>query len=166
MQNSIEFTYLCQPPNRYTFKQPKVKAWVEGHCRGRVLNLFAGVVELDVDETRNDIDPEMPADYHMAAQEFVDTWGGEPFDTVILDPPYNVRQSRQRYNGNYIGSFTKIKDSLLRIISPTGRVISLGYDTTGMSARRGFEKQAICLVCHKGSHNDTIILVEDKTNGR
>ena len=57
---------------------------------------------------------------------------------------------------------TKIKDLLPQIITSNGRVISLGYDSVGMSKKRGFEKIAVCLVCHGGDHNDTIALVEEK----
>lgn len=32
----------------------------------------------------------------------------------------------------------------------------------GMGRGRGFNKIAICLVCHSGDHNDTICVVEEK----
>lgn len=174
----MEFTYLAQPPKRYTFEQPKLKAWVEAHCRGIVLNLFAGKIRLGTlnsgpyREIRNDIDPKMPADYHMDAFEFVcackagAVWrtGGsiKSFTTVILDPPYNIRKAREKYDGRWIGKLTKIKNLLPDIIPIGGRVISLGYDSVGMSKSRGFRKIALCLVCHGGDHNDTICLVEER----
>ncbi len=46
---SIVFTYLRQPLNRYTFKAPKIKAWVESRCYGNVLNLFAGYELIDAE---------------------------------------------------------------------------------------------------------------------
>jgi len=159
--NRIDFTYLMQPPKRYTFEQPKLKKWAEFWSRGKTLNLFAGKVKLNIDETRNDIDPEMPSDYHMDAYEFIKNWKGMKFDTIILDPPYNIRKSREKYEGRYVGSFTKIKDALPKIIKMGSRIITLGYDSVGMSRRRGFKKIAICLVCHSGDHNDTIGLVEE-----
>lgn len=170
----MEFTYLQQPPKKYTFEQPKLKAWVESYCMGNILNLFAGKVKLNVPEIRVDIDPEMPADYHMDAYEFVrmvGLTGNLPgstsgallkFDTVVLDPPYNIRKAREKYEGHWIGKLTKVKNLLPHIIAPGGRVISLGYDSVGMSKSRGFKKIAICLVCHGGDHNDTICLVEEK----
>jgi len=165
-KNKIDFTYLKQPPRRYTFEQPKLRELVESWCKGKVLNLFAGKVELNVDEVRVDIDEDMPADYYMDAYEFVEKWDGEDFDTVVLDPPYNVRKSREKYQGRWIGSFTKIKDELTKIISSDGRVITLGYSTVGMSNKRDFRKVAICLVCHGGDHNDTIGLLEIRKNKR
>lgn len=159
MQN-LEFTYLKQPPKRYTFEQPKLKRWVEKHCKGKVLNLFAGKIRLNVNEIRVDVDPSAIADYHMSAYEFVKTWNGPKFDTVILDPPYNIRKSREKYNGHYIGKLKKLRRILPRILNNKAIIITLGYDTTGMG--KGFLKKEICLINHAGDHNDTIALIEEK----
>ena len=163
-EKDIEFTYLVQPPKKYTFQQPKLKSWVEKNCTGKVLNLFAGITKLNVDEIRVDIDRAVPADYYMDAFNFIDLAVDRKlnFDTIILDPPYNLRKSREKYEGRYIGSFTKIKDKLPQILNECGIVIILGYDTVGMSKKRGFKKVGICLVCHNGDHNDTICLKEEK----
>ena len=155
----IDFQYLIQPPKKYTFEMPEVRLWAERWCEGKVLNLFAGYTKLDVKEVRVDIDEAVPADYHMDAFEFVKQCN-DSFDTVLLDPPYNLRKAREKYGDRQIGSFTKIKLELPRILKLGGRVITFGYDSTGMSFGRGFEKIAICLVCHNGDHNDTIGLVE------
>jgi cobalamin-dependent methionine synthase I len=158
----IDFTYLMQPPKKYTFEMPEVRLWTERWCSGRVLNLFAGMTLLGVDEVRVDIDENAPADYHEDAFKFVKRWEG-CFDTVIFDPPYNLRKAREKYGKRYVGSLTKIKEELPRILVLGGRVISFGYDSVGMSRKRGFEKIAICLVCHSGDHNDTIGIVEQYT---
>jgi len=161
----VDFTYLIQAPRKYTFEMPKVKKWVEKWCKGKVLNLFAGKTLLLVDEFRVDINPEMPANYYGDAYEFITTTDLK-FDTVILDPPYNLRKAREKYNGKYIGSFTKIKNALDRVLNPNGRVITFGYDSTGMGKSRGYEKIAICLICHAGDHNDTIAVVERKISNQ
>ena len=161
----MDFTYLIQPPNRYTFRAPRVKLWTEQWCVGKVLNLFAGQTILNVDEIRVDIDTDCPADFHEDAYEFVYKLIGNEnwnilFDTIILDPPWNYRKAREKYEGRWIGRLTKLKDILPKIMKCDGRVISWGYDTVGMSRMRGFEKLAICIVCHSGDHNDSIGLVE------
>jgi hypothetical protein len=158
----MEFTYLTQPPKRYTFQQPKLREWTEKQCKGKVLNLFAGTTKLNVDEVRVDIDKNVPADYYMEAFEFVNfaKEQGMKFDTIVLDPPYNLRKSREKYGGRYIGSFTKIKNALLPLMNEGCIVISYGYDTVGMSKCRGFEKIGVCVVCHNGDHNDTLCVVE------
>ena len=157
---SIEFTYLYQPPKKYTFEQPKLKQWVESYCTGKTLNLFSGLTKLDADETRVDINPSMVADYYMDAIVFLDTWDGHEFDTVILDPPYNWRKAKEKYENKMIGQYPILKDKLTRITHPGSVVISLGYDSVGMSQTRGFEKFAICLVCHSGDFRDTICVIE------
>jgi hypothetical protein len=161
--SNIDFTYLYQPPARYTFDQIELKYWVEKWCVGNmVLNLFAGKNRLDVKEIRVDIDEKMPADYHIDAHTFVSNYNGKLFTTIVLDPPYNVRKAREKYGSRYIGKLTQIKSIIPNILEAGGRVISLGYDSVGMSFSRGFKKVAICLVCHGGDHNDTICVVEEK----
>jgi len=163
------FEYIWEPPKKYTFQMPGVCSFVERYSNGEVLNLFAGKTLLNLKEIRVDINPEMPADHHQDAAEFVRSCGNM-FDTVILDPPYNIRKSREKYNVGvdtfYKGKLTIIKNLLLKILNPGARVISLGYDSVGMSASRGFKKIAICLVCHGGDHNDTICLVEEMTENQ
>jgi hypothetical protein len=160
----MQFTYLKQPSKKFTFEQPKLKKWIEENCRGKTLNLFAGKVVLDIEEIRVDINPSMVADYYIDAYEFVKSAIERKilFDTIILDPPYNLRKAREKYEGKYIGSLTKIKNLLPQILKKNGIVISLGYDTVGMAKIRGFKKVGICLVCHGGDHNDTICLKEIK----
>ncbi len=160
----MEFTYLVQPPNKYTFRQPKLKLWVEENCEGTVLNLFAGQTRLNVNEVRVDMDRTWEPDYVCDAYTFVCECmaKGRKFDTILLDPPYNLRKAREKYEGRYIGSFTKIKDLLPNILSDRGVIITLGYDTVGMAKSRGFEKEAICVICHNGDHNDTLVVKERK----
>ena len=158
----MKFEYLTQPPKRYTFQQPKLKKFVEDWSFGKVLNLFAGKTKLDLDETRVDIDKEMNAEYFMDVREFVSfaKSKGMIFDTVILDPPYTWRKAKEKYNGNMIGQYPRLKTELLEILSSKARIISLGWDTVGMSKSRGAEKIAVCVICHNGDHRDTLCLVE------
>ena len=167
---NLNFVYLKQPPKKYTFQQNRLRLFVESYCSGLTLNLFAGKTFLNsnIKEIRVDIDKNMPAQYHMDAYDFISSWNGENFDTIILDPPYNIRKAREKYSISNItyhkGKLTAIKDILPKILNPSAIVISLGYDSVGMAAIRGFRKIAICLVCHGGDHNDTICLVEKYEN--
>ena len=163
--NNIDFTYLHQPVHRHTFVNPKVREWVEHWSLGKVLNLFAGPTKLDLDEIRVDLDPEIAAHHTMDAKDFPGFWrdqGGYKFDTVILDPPYNYRKAREKYEGRMIGNLPRLKDDLLSIIANDARVISMGWDSVGMGRTRGFEKIALVLVCHSGGQRDTIGVVEQR----
>lgn len=157
-------TYLCQPPKKWTFEQPKLKEYVESWCDGEVLNLFAGKVKLNINEYRVDISTEYSPDTVVDAYEFVQSCiqDATKYNTILLDPPYNLRKAREKYDGKYIGSFTKIKNELSNLLDKGGRVITLGYDTVGMSKSRGFKKIAVCVICHNGDHNDTLCVIEEK----
>lgn len=158
--SDIEFTYMKVPLNKYTFKAKKIKEWVEEHCKGKVLNLFAGQTELNIPEVRNDIRVEMPADYHIDALEFVRTWKGEKFDTIILDPPYAYRKSMEMYEGAVASPFNKLKDALIPILNDGGIVITFGYHSVSMGASRGFVQEHILLMSHGGAIHDTIATIE------
>jgi hypothetical protein len=165
IEMDIKFTYLAQPPKKFTFEQPKLKKWTESWCgNGKTLNLFAGKTLLSINEVRVDINKNMPAHYHMDALDFIKQWSGGLFDAIILDPPYNIRKGREKYHVDrktyYKGMLTLIKEEIHNILKTGGIVISFGYDSVGMSKSRGFKKIGICMVCHGGDHNDTICLVE------
>lgn len=159
----MEFTYLYQPPKRFTFEQPKLRHWVESWCKGKVLNLFAGRTKLSADEYRVDSNPAMKPDWCGDALEFIKSTPRR-FDTAVLDPPYTFRTAIEKYQGHWIGNLKKLKDGLPRVLTPRARVISLGYDSVGMSKSRGFEKLAVCLICHSGAYRDTIALVEERVD--
>ena len=158
----MKLEYMLQPPKKWTFEQPKLKRWVEKWCIGDVLNVFAGKIHLNVlYEIRIDISPEFNPDICSDALSAL-MLCNRKFDTIILDPPYNIRKGREKYHGKFKGRLRLIKELIPGILNDHGRVISLGYSSTGMGKKRGFKKIAICLVCHSGDHNDTICLVEEK----
>lgn len=158
----MRFTYLEQPPKRYTFEQPKVKKWIEEKSEGKVLNLFAGKTRLNLNETRVDLSDEFHPDYCMDAFDFVlyAKDNGIKYDTIILDPPYSLRKSMEKYNGKICSTFNKIKNELPYILNNKGRVITFGYTSVCMGKSRGFQKEEVLLVCHGGSHHDTVCVIE------
>lgn len=155
-----KFDYIKCPLNRYTFKVRNIREWVEAECEDKVLNLFAGKTMLNIDEVRNDLDTEAEADYHMDALEFVESWEGEKFNTVLLDPPYSYRKSMEMYGGRKASPFRKMKDALVYIIKPQGKIITFGYHSNVMGKGRGFEVEKIALFSHGGAIHDTIASVE------
>lgn len=156
----ITFEHIKCPLNRYTFQVKSMRKWVEKMCIGRTLNLFAGKTALDINEIRNDIDTEMTADFHLDALQFVKTYVGEPFDTILLDPPYSYRKSMEMYKGNVVSPFLKLKDAIPEIINKSGRVITFGYHSVSMGKKRGFSVSNIAIFSHGGAIHDTIATVE------
>lgn len=136
------------------------KVVVESICTGRVLNLFSGTTLLNVHEIRNDLDLEMPADYHLDALEFLTVWNGDPFDTILLDPPYAYRKSMELYKGIVCSPFRKLKDAIPGCLLPGGRVVTFGYHSVVMGKGRKFKLERIALFSHGGAIHDTIATVE------
>lgn len=163
----MEFTYMKTTLNRFTFKNKRLKAWVEANVEGKVLNLFAGETLLDCDEIRNDIRVDMVADWHLDALDFVTMWRDKRlvqqvplFSTILLDPPYSYRKSMEMYDGAKASTFTHMINKLPLIMTPNGLVITLGYQSNVMGAGRGFEQEHILLMSHGGAIHDTIGVIE------
>jgi hypothetical protein len=154
------FDYIKCPLHRYTFQVRNIREWVEGNCEGKTLNLFAGITKLNVDEIRNDLDTEAMADYKLDAIEFLTTWKGVKFNTILLDPPYAYRKSMEMYKGIICSPFKRMKDEIINVIAKNGKVITFGYHSNTMGAGRGFTVEKIALFSHGGAIHDTIASVE------
>ena len=165
------FTYLQQPLNKYTFKAPKIKAWVETQCQGKnVLNLFAGPTRLEgCIETTNDLDASFETNYSIDALDimaFLIMPDGrnlsKKFERVVLDPPYSYRKSMELYHGNLNSRFKPLLDLIPKVLTPDGWVITFGYHSSFMSKKRGFAIREICLISYGGAQHDTIATVEER----
>lgn len=152
--------YIKCPLHRYTFKVKNIREWVERTVEGKTLNLFSGYTKLNIDEVRNDLDSEALSDYKLDALEFVRTWEGERFNTILLDPPYAFRKSMEMYKGIRCSPFKQMKDELPRILHPGGLIITFGYHSNTMGSGRGFSVERIGLFSHGGAIHDTIASVE------
>lgn len=155
-----EFDYLKAPLNRYTFSIKPIREWVEREVEGLVLNLYAGKTKLNCNEIRNDLDPEIEADYHLDALQLVREWKGSKINTVLLDPPYASRKSMEMYGGRMASPFQQLKEEIPKILTPNGKVITFGYHSVVMGKGRGFELEKILLISHGGAIHDTIASVE------
>lgn len=154
-------------PRKWTFQMPKVRQWVEDLLVGPTLNLFGGVVRLDhplgAPIIHNDINEELlhDGDLHLDAFD-LSHWvhHRDQFDTVVFDPPYSAHQAVVSYGQKRQQQVSHARDVVEWVLRPGGSVISLGFNSTGMSKSRGFEKDHLALVNCGGSHNDYILLAE------
>jgi hypothetical protein len=158
------FQHIRCPLHRYTFSVKAIRQWVEQICEGKVLNLFAGPTMLALDELRNDLDPEMPANHHLDALAFLRRWTGSKFNTILLDPPYAYRKSMELYKGNVCSPFRQLKDALTSCLVPGGLVITFGYHSVVMGRNRNFQLEQLALFSHGGAIHDTIATVERQVN--
>jgi hypothetical protein len=164
-----KFTYMRTPLYRYTFRNNRIREWVENHCEGPyVLNLFAGKYRLNLPEEwreiRNDLNPDMDAEFHQDSLDFV-RGCQRKFSTVILDPPYSYRKCMTKYQGVISSAFNQVKNKVVDILEPNGIVITFGYHSNVMGQRRGFEQEHILLMSHGGAIHDTIAVIERKDDG-
>jgi hypothetical protein len=156
----MKIQHIRTPLNKYTFKNRPMRQWAEENCIGRTLNLFCGPTKLNIDELRNDLDPNVDADFHLDALSFVIDSESKVFDTILLDPPYSYRKSMEMYGGRKSSAFNQVKDEIPRILKPGGRVITFGYHSVSMGKSRGFEIESIAIFSHGGAIHDTIGTVE------
>ncbi len=129
------------------------------------------ITNLIKDEIGSDyIDP-FPFEGKVDCFDYLKTLENSSAQFGVLDPPYTKRQVSEHYKKNggmctgwhtSSGWIAKVKDEMARVIKPGGKVITFGYNSTGLGKKRDFEIIRILLVCHGGEHYDTICTVESK----
>jgi len=159
-------------PNHETFTVPPIKELLDLEIEDdgkNWLDPFARNSQRA--EKRNDINPATKAEYHLDAVDFLKMFPDGSADGCLYDPPYSPRQVKECYDGIGIkytyeeSTNQKVKEAkneIARVVKPGGKVISFGWNSNGMGAKRGFVKVRILLVSHGGLHNDTICVVEQK----
>ena len=157
----MKITYFKAPIKRYTFEVPSIRKWVEENVEGRVLNLFAGVTKLACDEVRVDSNPEMPADFHMDALDYVqsEVQRGD-FQTFLLDPPYAYRKSMTKYQGHVMSNFKLLKNAIIEVVEEGNVVITFGYHSVCMGQKYNFFQEHLLVLGHGGAQHDTLAIKE------
>ena len=101
----------------------------------------------------NDLNPDMPTDYHLEANDFCEkmAYEGQQFDLILWDPPYNLSQLKRNYDGigkklelwQTLNPFGRAKSAISQCLRPGGSIISLGFGSRGFGEVRGLSKVAI-----------------------
>jgi hypothetical protein len=157
-------------PNKWTFTIKPIKQLLEEELTDGIwVDPFAGMNSPAT--IKNDLNPDIPADYHMDAIDFLKLQPDNSIDGVLFDPPYSVRQVAECYKGfginvtqemTRMNFYSDMKKEIARIVKPNGKVICFGWTSMGIGKTRGFEMTRILLVPHGGQKNDTICTVEIK----
>ncbi len=157
-------------PNSNTFDCKPIGEFVRSHLTGLSVDPFAR--NCDLATITNDLNPETTAQYNMDAEKFLKMLhsDGVRADVVIFDPPYSPRQISECYKGVglEVGMketqsavlYARVRDAIMPIIKPGGKVLSFGWNSVGMGKKHGAKIEEILLVCHGGAHNDTICMAE------
>ena len=138
---------------------------VRTFAKGKVLNLFAGKNVVNEGEYRVDLDNSMPLiNYRGDATDFLNITIKQNYfyDTIIYDPPWNERKSKEFYNERYIGKFTKLKDYIVKILNVNGIIISVGYEIDNFSRKRGMKLESVFVVNPSGEIRPFFITIERK----
>ena len=162
-------------PNKNTFSINPIGEFVEKYLSKSKRSIDPFARNFKGADLTNDMNPDTSAEYHETAEHFLNSFvGGSPFDLVLFDPPYSLRQVKEMYNGMGIeklsmaetqnfGRWTIEKDIIDKILSPGGYVLSFGWHSNGMGKNRDYSIEEILLVAHGSAHNDTICMAERKT---
>ena len=156
-------------PNKWTFQIKPIAellARYVGDGKGWI-DPFAGMTSPA--EITNDLNSDMPAQYHLDALEFLSGLRGT-YQGVLFDPPYSFYELLRCYKGigktsrwgEHNAFWSQCKNQVARLLEPSGIAISFGWNSVGMGKKRGFEIAEIMLVCHGSQRNDTIVTVEHK----
>lgn len=160
-------------PNKNTFSIKPIRELVDRYTADRVLIVDPFANTCTIAHLTNDLDPDMPTNYHMDAIDFLKMIPDGEVDCVLYDPPYSSRQVSDCYKrlGKTVtwettqnSYWRKHNDEIARICKDGAIVISCGWNSQGVGKKRGFEIVEILLVAHGSHSNDTIITVERKLN--
>jgi len=162
-------------PSSDTFDIPPIGEFVKRYLRASKTSIDPFARNKGWATYTNDLNPETSAEYHMPADEFLQTLKdkGVVADLVIFDPPYSRRQVKEVYEGvglrftnddsQYYSSNWKTERTIINeILAVGGHVLSFGWNTSGMGSFDNFTEQEILIVCHGGSRYDTLCIAEKK----
>jgi len=161
--------------NSSTFIIPPIRQLLERYLLPNlnkvIVDPFVGASPYKLMCISNDLNPNIEADSHKDAIDFLKHFEDSSVDTILFDPPYSVRQVAECYKGvgievtsetTRVDFYSRIKNEIARIMKVGGIVISFGWTTMGIGKNRGFLIKEILIVPHGGSKNDTLVTVEQK----
>ena len=175
----MDIEYWFEMPNKWTFKQKKLREFILKYIpkNSNVLIPFAGQYRFDKSNNckfiYNDLNHEIKADYNIAAWKLKNIFNHECFDVIIADPPYTHFQWFRKYNKakkegnekNFKTDITLWRETVNYLLTNNGIYIELGFNSSGLKKIYA-EKIALGICCLGGSHNDILILVQQKIKKR
>jgi len=158
-------------PDKNTFNIKPIRQTVEKYIEHGWIDPFANESVFNKQcKYTNDLNPKFDTTHHEDALNFVKRFKSNSINGVLYDPPYSLRQLKECYES--VGKsltqeqaqtyFADMKKEIARVVKPGGYVISCGWNSNGIGKQLGFKPVEILIVSHGGSHNDTIMTVEQK----
>lgn len=171
----IIFNRVWEMPNKNTFDIRCISRLIHKYHDPNVFSIDPFANKNRIAKVTNDLDPSMGTDFNMDALDFLRTFSDGKVGFLLYDPPYSPRQVSECYKkmGLTVNMETtqssfwgNIKKEAARVLSNNGIVISFGWNSNGIGKTLGFEIVEILIVAHGGQHNDTIVTVERKVQGK
>ena len=155
--------YYAVQPNRWTFESDKIRAWVESHLTGDVLNACAGKTKLNHDSIhRNDINPDRDADTHIDVLELTDHFEPNSFDVVVYDPPFSQAQADSTYDGISVSDEGRAMREFDQLLRAGGKVVKMGFSTTCMPGELDYVRKEVAIFNTLGRMNDWLGVVDQR----
>lgn len=168
----IKITREWAMPNKNTFSIPPIRRLVAKHIGDGVwIDPFSRLSPFAHRCVTNDLNVDFPADSHVEALEFINTFADGCVDGALFDPPYSPRQISECYKGagqkvhtadTQSSFYGDRKKALASKVKQGGKVLCFGWNSGGIGKTLGFKIIEILIVAHGGAHNDTICTVEVK----
>lgn len=167
------FSRVWSMPSADTFSIPPIKALLKRWVVPGLVVVDPFARNSTLATWRNDLNPATDAHFHMEAGAFCEHLQsqGVKADVVLFDPPYSPRQIAECYQsvGKVVTTrdtqnarlYAEVRRGLDAILKPGGFAISFGWNSSGFG--KAYERLETLMVCHGGAHNDTIVVVDQKT---
>ena len=161
----MKMSYAWSIPNKWTFQMKPILNFITPHIyrAKNILVPFAGEFRFNhSDVTYIDLH-KYPRVIQGDAREILPTLK-DKYDLIISDPPYTFFQAVHSYGNKKLQDITFMKQHYDRLLVPGGKIIHCGFNSTGMGKKRNYKKLHLLVVACGGSHNDYLILLEQKIN--
>lgn len=168
----MKFSRVWSMPSGDTFSVLPIGEFVRRYLRAASVSIDPFARNNRWATYTNDLNPATSAEFHMDAEMFLANLelSGVQADLLILDPPYSPRQIPECYAAAGLKAgmkdtqnaalYSRIKKAAAPLLVKDAKVISFGWNSSGMGKKYGFEIEELMLVCHGGAHNDTICIAE------
>lgn len=125
----------------WTFRTGMVRRVVEDAIHGRTLNACAGKTKLSIHAAseiiRNDLNPEMDADFHHDVTQIDELFPPNSFDAVVFDPPYDQTQADEHYDGMHDRDRGPARQKLATLVRVGGTFVELGWNLHSIADQSG-----------------------------
>jgi hypothetical protein len=151
---------------RDTFANRKAAYWLRQHLpegdTGTILDACAGLRNgfdgYGGEVITNDLNGE--ADHCIDVCDLSDEFKSNRFRAVIYDPPYNSDLADRLYDSPFPGYGTDVKEELVEVLQPGGKLLQLGFSGAGIPKAWGGRRESVTIFNQFGCQRDIVGIVD------